>query len=334
MENQPNFAFYIDIFSHCNLRCPSCPVGNWTGDSTIARGLMSDDLLRRIIDKAKSECNILGIGLFNWTEPLLHPRVNDLIRLVRSYGVDCAISSNLNVLRDADGFVEADPTWVRVSVSGFTQEIYERGHRHGHIDRVKENMRVLAEARDRGISKGLKPPVYECYYHKYIDNECDELLMKEYAESLGYRFSTGWAFLMPLEKILALSDLGSATATLSEEDHKLIGRLALPLKAIFNKPDRQKITSCSLLDDYITLDVNGDAWLCCGCSGEQTNNLGNFLGMPLSELQARRQAHPLCSPCMAKGISITAQERDPDYAWYTDVAERTRAAYREEAPAA
>lgn len=290
---------------------------------------MSEEFLRRIIDKAKEECNVLGVGLFNWTEPLLHPRVNDLIRVVRSYGAECAISSNLNVLRDADGFVEADPTWVRVSVSGFTQDIYERGHRHGHIDRVKENMRILAEARDRGIAKGLKPPVYECYYHRYIDNTADEFLMKEYAESLGYRFSTGWAFLMPLEKILALNDPNSTTP-LTDEDHKLIGRLALPLKKIFGKADRQPITSCNLMDDYITLDVNGDAWLCCGCSGRQTNNLGNFLDMPLSELQARRRAHPLCTPCMAKGISVAAQERDPDYQWYTDEAERARAAYREE----
>ena len=24
----PRFSFYIDIFGYCNLRCPSCPVGN------------------------------------------------------------------------------------------------------------------------------------------------------------------------------------------------------------------------------------------------------------------------------------------------------------------
>jgi hypothetical protein len=24
----PRFSFYIDIFGYCNLRCPTCPVGN------------------------------------------------------------------------------------------------------------------------------------------------------------------------------------------------------------------------------------------------------------------------------------------------------------------
>ena len=41
---------------------------------------------------------------------------------------------------------------------------------------------------------------------KYKDNEKDEKPMQEYAESLGYRFTAAWAYLMPVEKMLAIDD--------------------------------------------------------------------------------------------------------------------------------
>src|SRR5262245_12655147 len=66
----PRFSFYIDIFGYCNLRCPTCPVGNWEDDASVFHhGMMSRAFLETILDKAKAECTIAGVALFNWTEP-------------------------------------------------------------------------------------------------------------------------------------------------------------------------------------------------------------------------------------------------------------------------
>jgi hypothetical protein len=65
---EKSFIFYIDVFSYCNLRCPSCLVGARYGElSEWPRGLMSPDLLGRILDKALRECRIEAVGLYNWT---------------------------------------------------------------------------------------------------------------------------------------------------------------------------------------------------------------------------------------------------------------------------
>jgi uncharacterized Fe-S radical SAM superfamily protein PflX len=69
-----SYTFCIDVFSYCNLRCPFCIVGNkYTDIAAWPKGLMSPELLANIVDKARSECEINAIGLYNWTEPLLHP---------------------------------------------------------------------------------------------------------------------------------------------------------------------------------------------------------------------------------------------------------------------
>jgi hypothetical protein len=68
------YLFFIDVFSYCNLRCPTCIVGNKFGDiHAWPKGLMSAELLGRILDKGKSECRISHVGLYNWTEASFIP---------------------------------------------------------------------------------------------------------------------------------------------------------------------------------------------------------------------------------------------------------------------
>jgi pyruvate-formate lyase-activating enzyme len=299
----PRFSFYIDIFGYCNLRCPTCPVGNWEDDASVFHhGVMSRALLETILDKAKAECSIAGVALFNWTEPLLHPAVHELIGVVRSRAIHCAISTNLNVLRDPDLLMQTNPDWLRVSVSGFTQEVYARGHAAGDVEVVKTNMRRLAEAKARtGATTDL-----ELYFHKYVDNEADEAPMRAYAEALGYRFASDWALMMPLEKTLTIADPANPRATLTRADHATIGRLALKTADALAVTSKHKVTSCSLQEDFIVLDVNGNVILCCTCLASQANTIGCYLTMPIEAIQSARRSHPMCKPCMSVGFPLLA----------------------------
>src|SRR5262245_18902673 len=96
----PRMELLIDVAGACNLRCPSCPVGN-TGTIN-PKGLVDADIFRRIIEKAARDYEVFQVSLFNWGEPLLYPQLPELVSIVRSHGLSCLVSSNLNMVRRLD----------------------------------------------------------------------------------------------------------------------------------------------------------------------------------------------------------------------------------------
>src|ERR1019366_2830753 len=163
-EGRKAYTIVLDVFSYCNLRCPSCIVGNKFGRmEDWPKGLMTADLLDVIVTKAKSEFDIESIGVFNWTEPLLHPRLYELIEIINNHGVHSSISTNLNVKDsyDFERLLAARPGWMRVSLSGFSQAVYERGHAGGDIELVKRNLVSLARARGKS---SIHPSSFQVFF--------------------------------------------------------------------------------------------------------------------------------------------------------------------------
>jgi pyruvate-formate lyase-activating enzyme len=294
------YTIVIDVFSYCNLRCPSCIVGNKFGRmEDWPKGLMSPDLLDAIVAKAKSEIEIGGIGVFNWTEPLLHPRLYELIEVINNQGVPASISTNLNV-RDSYDFerlLAVRPSWMRISLSGFSQAIYERGHAGGDIELVKRNLISLARARDK---LAIEPPAFQVFFHVYTYNIHEIEPMRLFCEALGFPFSTGYAQIFPVEKIIQVSQ-----GTVSAADQALLATLTLPLDKALAITSRTGKSNCRLLDRVLAINVAGEVMLCCGSSMNAVNTIGPFLELSIDEIQARRSRHPLCGPCLALGI--------PDY---------------------
>jgi hypothetical protein len=307
-SRKPRFVFNVDVLGSCNLRCPSCPVGN-TREFKPATGFMPPVLLTRIVDKAQTECEVIGLGLFNWTEPLLHPQLPELIRIVESRGIRCHLSSNLNQVRNLDAIMAENPFAFRISVSGFTQETYGYTHRGGRIERVKQHMIELADAKRRHRATTN----VHVLYHRYKHNLADERPMREFTRSLGIGFEPVWAFMMPLEKVLAYVNDDPTEATLTEEDHRLIDNLALPLKEAVTVAERHREADCTLRDDQMTLDFQGNVQLCCATYDTRRYGLGPYLALPLAELQARKHAHDLCGRCMRRGLHVYGTYGTPEF---------------------
>ncbi|KAF2988884.1 hypothetical protein OGR47_19350 (plasmid) [Methylocystis sp. MJC1] len=298
-EVLPKITFYIDVFGFCNLRCPSCPVGNIGNTSGhFQKGFMSPELLDAVLTKANAECDVDMIGLFNWTEPLLHPDLPAVLRVASRHSDNVMVSSNLNRLRDPYGIMQHAPARFRVSVSGFNQDVYSRAHREGNIEQVKLNMRTLANAkRETGANVDL-----EVLYHRYNYNRCDEAEMRSYAESLGYRFETCWAMYMPAEKILTYRGRDEFGLIISEHDRELLSTLSIDLNSALEAAKQIPHSECVLFNNQIVLDVNADVYLCCGTTSAFSNKIGNYLDLSISDIQLKKGLNNLCGPCMVERV--------------------------------
>ena len=287
-------TYYIDVVGSCNLRCPSCPIGNSRGvDRPV--GVMSEDLFEQIVRKVRRESpSVKLLWLFNWTEPVLHPRLPALIAIAREHGFRVCLSSNLNAGKHFDQVMAAEPRLWIVSLSGFTQDVYARGHTKGDIEVVKANMRRLSELRKQ---YGDKTEV-SISYHCYTDNLGEEYeQMRAYCESLDLACVPTLAYFYPLEKLFDYFD-----GTLTEEDRTLVERLIVSpdeasAMALANPSD-----DCGLRSKMMSINCDGSVSLCCTVFDKKYVIADNYLDVSLEDLQARKYAHETCAQCMSMGL--------------------------------
>lgn len=294
MDNE--FFFYIDVVGGCNLKCPSCPVGNLRNIPR-AKGLMEPALLDRIMKKAVSECSVASVGLYNWTEPLLHPRLSELIRVVKSHGIPCAISTNLSINKNFDDLLASNPETIYVSTSGYTQAVYERTHKGGDIELVKKNMKRLVEAKVKYGST----TVLTVIFIRYKSNQQDEAMMRDYSESLGFEFLAYSARMHSLEKVLAYVDNDPTISQLTQNDFELMNLLTPSLGEAMRIAQQNREQPCTLLTKQFAINVSGNVELCCGVFDSSEYTISNFFDMPMSQIQALRSSHPMCGKCTAHG---------------------------------
>src|SRR5438552_18815478 len=96
--------YLIDIVGTCNLKCPSCPVGNFSNsdfaEAKRATGFMEFELFEKIVAKAQQDCTVRGepilVHLYNWGEALIHPRIVDFVSLLSQERMPFHISTNMN----------------------------------------------------------------------------------------------------------------------------------------------------------------------------------------------------------------------------------------------
>jgi len=293
----------IDVVGSCDLKCPSCPVGN-SPHVKNNQGVMTPDKLREILEKATREGTVDFVALYNWTEPLIHPRLPELVRTVKSFGIPCHLSSHLNTLKNEDELMAAEPDHFRISMSGFTQENYGITHRGGEVSKVLENLKRLADARTR---TGAKTEIC-ILYHRYLGNLDDELKLRKLASKLDIAINPVWAYLMPLEKMLAFAYNDSSYSPMTEEDQGILKRLALPFDQAIEIAQRNRKQPCSLIDNQVVMNARGEVILCCTIYDQDKYKLGNFLDRPLKDItrdkHQQQNCKNLCETCMAKGAHV------------------------------
>jgi MoaA/NifB/PqqE/SkfB family radical SAM enzyme len=287
------YLLNIDLLGVCNLKCPSCPTGR--RENGIVKGTMAPETLEAILQKADKECIIHSIGLINWTEPTLHPKLGEMVRIAKKYCKNVGLSTNLNYDADFESILKAEPSNLRVSLSGFTQEVYKKGHRGGDIEVVKDNLKKLIK---HNVSTDIA-----VYWHNYNDNAHEKQAMKDLAASLGIGFHESNAILMPVEEVMKVwrSDREQPVTT---DVGALLPRLLEGMPHAKADCSKHKSIHCSLQTRQLAIDSEGNVSVCCASYNTKLNLVGNFLALPLKEIERRKNDSAFCRSCKEIGAHV------------------------------
>lgn len=283
---KPPLNLFLATSTACNVSCKTCPVGR---KERQPGGVMSLEMLDKILKKATTEARLLSVQLYHYNEPLLIPHIAEMIKLVKSYGVKAYLSSNLSMSSDKIvKAIEAKPDWLLISVSGWTQSIYERSHKGGNIQTVRDNMLVVKANRPEDM-------YVQVSWHRYKYNEHELILMQDYAESLGFKFVPYITSLLPHTRAVKVWETGIEDP--SGED------ILYPVMAAKDKCYERRGWDCLIQDQVITVNSIGD-YLNCSNRSDPLNQRGSFFDISIIDLLKKRKLDADCIKCKSVGAHV------------------------------
>lgn len=147
---------YLESTNTCNYRCPLCPVG--ARQSTAPKGMLAVELAERIFSEIAWYVEEVILSFYG--EPLLNPRINELIASAKRYGLQTKLFTNLSRTPAGgwENFVQAGIDHLIISIDGIDQESYAHYRKGGNLSHVLSNLRALVEARQQ---QSQRTPILE-----------------------------------------------------------------------------------------------------------------------------------------------------------------------------
>jgi len=328
-----SWRYFLEINSACNLRCPTCTKGNMEGYDH-KTGLMDMDLMEQILDKIKSENPEAIVFTYGNSEPFLHPKLPECIRAIHKRGLRPEMSTNLNHLNRTAEVLEAHPELMIVSLSGFTQEVYVKGHAGGQIEKVKKNMEILAHLNNE-IPEPNRVKIL-VNYHIYKDNQHEIAPMREYATNLGLGFMTCYARAISMENAIQYCRSHDPEATpfeaqpgrpdwnkelppIGETYKTVMDRVVIPpTKAREMYEKWPVLKACPIGHMFSFIRHDGKISL-CACVADRRIVLGNYLDLSQDERILKRYDHAICQQCLKYRMSYYFHLVDHKEGWTPNI---------------
>ncbi len=311
------YQYSVEIAGSCNLRCPSCPVGNMR-DKKEERPtqLIESTLFYKIIDKISNEAvnKNCFVSVFDWGEPTLHPQLPKFISYINEKGLKSRVSSNLNHEADFRSIIKSNPNEFQISISGFSSDIYSTTHARGNIFKVKSHMYKLRQYADQFKVNTDFQVCYHVYKHNFSEDFED---MKKLCKELSFKFIPIIAKLMPIEKNLSYimskngkeNEHNNKKNEINDKDKKLINLLFVDPYEEYkewkkkSKSKRNNLTSYCTKREYKTpIRVDGSVGLCCAVYNTGLKVVDNFLELPHDKIHELRKNNEYCGTCMSHGL--------------------------------
>ena len=166
------FPTHLDIenTNTCNLRCVMCPHGNPTAEFKKSLGFMDFEFYKRIIDEGvkKGLCSIK----LNWRgEPLMHPKLPQMIRYAKAKGVlEVLINTNGQLLTKEKSrqLIDAKLDYIIFSFDAFNKKTYEKIRVGADFEKGIKNIENFIRIRN---SKKRKKPLIRMQMVKMDSNK-------------------------------------------------------------------------------------------------------------------------------------------------------------------
>lgn len=284
-------SFEIDLTSGCNLKCPSCPQGNYP--VRLPKSSMSVEYFRKAIEKISYEDpNVSSVSLFCWSEPFLCRNLSEFVAILKEKSIACYISTNFSHEYDLESVVKQNIEYFRISVSGFRQEQYSKNHKGGNINLVLSNCYKLRYLLDKYKCDTL----VDVAYHQYKD-DADYDRMKSFCKEIGFSFSPFRVVPLPVENMLIIAD--GKEKTLQNID---ISRFHI--KVSMQKNAAVPFEHCVSSNIYPILP-DGKVLVCDYCFDVNTSIIADdFLEVPLHELKKAKKNNPICKKCIKYNLPL------------------------------
>lgn len=148
----------VEITSFCNLHCSMCPRNTMTRQAMHMDVDVFEDFLCR------NQRTLEFIGLNGYGEPLLHPRLFDILAICRKYNVSTGISTNCTMLKGdiAKRLIEEGPDHLTLAIDSVQKDSYEKVRVGASFDSVMDNVKIFLQTNEK--KKGRPFVVLQCIY--------------------------------------------------------------------------------------------------------------------------------------------------------------------------
>jgi radical SAM protein with 4Fe4S-binding SPASM domain len=144
----------IEVTNHCNLRCIMCP----RHLTNRGYGFIDEQLYGKIIDEVVREGGVETLTLIKDGEPLLHPKLDELIAYAKKWRAakKIEIFTNgfyLNQNQWGERMVKSGLDLMNVSIDAATRETYKKIRGVDVFDQVVDNVKEFAKLKKRMKAK-------------------------------------------------------------------------------------------------------------------------------------------------------------------------------------
>ncbi len=136
---------YVEITNICNLRCAFCPGTRRPG------AFMAPEAFRVLAEKLRPHVRYLYLHVMG--EPLLHPRLGEILAIARELGFKVCLTTNGTLLGERGDLLLGAPALYKISVSLHAME----GNNAGDLSPYLEGVwRFAVPASERGVICALR----------------------------------------------------------------------------------------------------------------------------------------------------------------------------------